>query len=168
MVFFKITGDENCLTFDPVFAKFSTTDPSIVCAVLDVKNNPEVTKNARNSSTPITGVPTLLLYINGNPHAKYGGSRNLQSIQAFVNKALESTRPPAQTNIYGGPGAPSDPRFSNMPDIGKAPSMKRVLKADPRSNPNFVDEDRDEKLMVPDSVTPWNVPWETELKEEGF
>ena len=79
--------------------------------------------------------------------------------------------PPSQHNMYGGGYAP--PRGgggsyqqgkSYMPEIGTAPSMKGVIKGYVADN-NVEDED-DSKLMVPDTVIPYNAPWEAEISEQ--
>ena len=184
-VFFRMHGCDSCAQFEPIFAKLSEIEKRVTCAILDVTQCRDVVMWSRDTSTPITAVPVLILYINGRPHAKFNGTKNISSIQAFITKALQSNpsastqQPfmpnqqvpqPSQHNIYGGNYTP--PRGgggsyqqgkSYMPEIGTAPSMKGIIKG--YAADNNVEDDDDSKLMVPDTVIPYNAPWEAEISE---
>lgn len=206
LVFFKMPSSPPCQEFEPTFAKLSGTDKRVSYGVIDVQRHKDVVLWSRNTSTPITGVPILILYLNGKPHAKFNGTKNIPSLQNFISQALQTVSAPSGQksfmpsgtgrgdNMYGG-GAPPpmDPRYQmagsqgqypggasppggtpspgkNMPEIGRAPSMKGVLKgAGPPAGysvgGNYVEDDDNPRLMVPDSVTPWNAPWEAELQQ---
>jgi hypothetical protein len=206
LVFFKMNSNESdpCRQFEPIFVQLSKTDPRISYGVLDISLHPNVVYMSRTSSTPITAVPVLILYINGVPHSKFSGNKNLPSLKNFITQALQMIptapglgqgHPGSQSqggNMYGGGPEPSQQRYQmatgpglppgpagrgakNMPEIGKAPSMKGILKgqggAPPRqgggysAGGSYVEDDDDARLMVPDTVTPWNAPWESELQQ---
>lgn len=186
-IFFKMRGCNNCAEFEPVFAQLSKMENRVACSVLDVTDqaNREVVKWSRETSTPITAVPILILYVNGRPHAKFHGTKNIQSIQGFITKALQtntpaatqSFMPPAQTNMYGGasyppnygppqeygPLPPGGRGKTYTPEIGNAPSLKGVIKG--YSGGNNVEEDEDSRLATPDTVIPHNSPWECGLSD---
>lgn len=177
-VFFKMQGCDSCAQFEPIFAQLSKVDGRVTCAILDITQYREVTMWSRETSTPITAVPILILYVNGRPHAKFGGTKNIPSIQGFITKALQTTPPTSgsQTpfmpqaahppaNLYGGynGAAPQYGGRSRMSEIGAAPSMKGMIKG--YSNGNNVEDEEDQKLLVPDTVTPYNTPWESEFKD---
>ena len=180
-VFFKMQGCDSCAQFEPIFAQLSRQEGRVNCAILDVTQNRDVVIWSRNTSTPITAVPVLILYINGRPHAKFNGTKNIPSIQGFITKALQTNpaatsqqqfmphQPPPQHNMYGGnyataaPGAPAPSGKSDMPEIGTTPSLKGIIKG--YTTGHNVEEDEDSRLAVPDTVIPYNVPWETEFHD---
>jgi hypothetical protein len=185
LVFFKMAGDPNCAEFEPIFAKLSQTEKRVSHAILDVSQYKEIVIWSRETSTPITGVPLLILYVEGRPHAKFNGTKNVTSIQTFITKALGAgaqSQPNKQfmpsNNMYGAGG--SSPGYSAPggmnhqqgnawePDIGKAPSMKGIIKGYSKggyATGNNVEEEDEMKLKIPDSVIPWNTPWEAEFQE---
>lgn len=200
LVFFKMAESDPCKIFEPVFVSLSNSDLRVAYAVLDVSRYRDVVLWSRKTSTPITGVPVLILYVNGKPHAKFNGTKNIPSLQNFITQALQTISasggqkpfsPPGRGNIYGSAppsqagdprhqmagsqgqypgGGPGGPGGKNMPDIGRAPSLKGVLKGQGNTpgysvGGNYVEDDDDSRLMVPSSVTPWNVPWEAELQQ---
>lgn len=182
LVFFKITNDNNCVEFEPVFAQLARKEQRVTCATLDVIQNRGVLNISRQTTTPINSVPVLILYVNGKPLAKFNGTRNLPSIQNFISNALQSagnTASPPQpqqqfmprqtpTNVFANQGnaAPPPGHKSYMPDIGNAPSMKGIIKGGNGGGygiGNNVEEDDEPRLMVPDTVIPHNTPWEADM-----
>lgn len=186
LVFFKMAGCNNCKLFEPVFADLSNQESRVEHAILDVTQNKEVVIWSRETSTPIQAVPVLILYINGRPHAKFNGTKNIPSVQNFITKALQSqgtSAPTQQTQFMASPAAaaaagrgggmygsaPSAAQANAshqqgkpwMPEIGTAPSMKGIVKGAgaPRG---FVEDEEDQHLLIPDSVVPHNRPWEAE------
>lgn len=185
-IFFKMKGCGSCAEFEPIFAQLSKMENRVLCAILDITDaqNREVVKWSRETSTPISAVPVLILYVNGRPHAKFLGTRSIPSIQSFITKALQtnpsagsqSFMPPAQTNMYGGYGGA--PGYGNQqdygppqagrgktyaPEIGSTPSLKGVIKG--FTGGNNVEDDEDSRLATPDTVIPHNCPWEGGLSE---
>lgn len=185
-----MSGDVNCAAFEPIFAKISRQDPRVSYAILDVSQNKSVVSWSRETSTQITAVPMLILYVNGRPHAKFNGTKNIESIQNFITKALQATggaSAPQQQfmaapTAYAGAGSvrqgvaaashaapPQGGRGSKMytPDIGKAPSMKGIIKGGGGGYAmgNNVEDDDEPRLMMPDNVVPHNAPWEAEINE---
>jgi thiol-disulfide isomerase/thioredoxin len=186
LVLFKITGDPNCSSFEPIFAKLATKEKRVTFAVLDIQQHRNIVNASHQTITPITGVPLLILYINGTPKAKYNGARTEQGINTFLNKALTDlsstpapppqqqfmthtpssasqqfhTQPEKHTNMYGGSGQQNkiyEPKFDNVP------SMKNVIRGGGgysrvNQNPGGADDDG-EKMLMPDGIIPHNKPW---------
>ncbi len=177
LVFFKIRNDPNCSKFDPVFASLSKMDPRISYAVLDVDQFKDVVAWSRTTTTPITAVPMVILYVNGRPHAKYNGTKDIPSLRSFISSALQQTPPPQPVappgggnNLYGG-GANAGTAKKFVPEMGSAPSLKGVIKGGPSptgysAGGSFVHDEEEGKLMVPDTVIPHNTPWETQHQQE--
>lgn len=183
LVFFKMQGCNNCSQFEPVFAQLSKQEGRVTCAIIDITQNRDVVLWSRSTSTPISAVPVLILYVNGRPRAKFSGTKNIPSIQAFITKALQADAvaapqtpfmahqqgpAPAQNNMYGGNYAPGNgggnfQGKSYMPEIGSAPSMKGVIKGFVSGN---VEDDDDTRLLIPDTVIPHNTPWDIRESED--
>lgn len=180
LVFFKMKSSEPCRIFEPIFSELSTIDKRVSYGILDVERYKNVVAQSRSTSTPITSVPLVILYLGGRPHAKYNGSKNVASMQTFITEMFKTQLPPKSfqapnTGMYGGPAQPNmaqvQGKNKNMPDIGRAPSMKGVLKGSQNpagysSGGNYVEDEEHPRLMIPDSVTPWNAPWEAELQND--
>ncbi len=170
LVFFKMNGDQNCNAFEPVFANLTRVERRISYGILDASSNKSLIQQSRNTTTPITAVPQLYLYVNGAPHSRFTGTKNVESLRSFINKALSLLEQPPQTNIYGsGPRPTSQTPKTYQPEV-RPPSLKGVLKGGAPANsgiglPGFVEDDSKQKLLVPDTVVPWNTPWDAELKE---
>jgi hypothetical protein len=170
VVLFKLDGCGGCNTFFPIYNKLSTINSGIHFTILNlsVDSNKKVGIMSRNSSTPIEQVPHIIFYVDGKPKAVYRGRKNLESFQSFLSKAIKKW--PASE------GSSFMPSYSNPPNRGQAgfsrhptESQRHVYMPDV-AKPNAskggyavmggVDEDDDEKLLIPDTITPHNVPWE--------
>ncbi len=172
LVLFKM-NDNNSREFEPVFVQLSRVDNRVGYAVIDINKYKNVSIQSRSTSTPITAVPILILYINGVPKGKFVGSKDVQSLRTFITKFLQAGNEPGQkqfvsaqrnvgnhgngNNMYGEPQQLGNKK-AYMPDIGSAPSLKGALK----NGINMVEDDTHQELTVPDGVIPWNRPWETD------
>ena len=131
---------------------------------------------SQETTLPIAVVPILVLYIDGKPKAKFNGKKNYGSVQefleTFLNSAMGAERGGRSMGPSGARGgfasaAPSAGRGHQgqqktwAPEIGVAPSMKGILKN--YQNPNMIDDDDDPTLLVPDTITPHNAPWEADI-----
>ncbi len=188
LVFFKMQGCVGCNAFEPVFYQLAGIEKRINYGMVDLTPNRNVINMSRQTNTPIQAVPSLIFYINGRPHAKYNGKKNIQALRGFIAKALQSAPPPV---VHQGGGAdrgshqsdafmprqgyqpqqyPGSQPKVHMPEGLKSPSMQGIVKGGGRSNYaylNPVDEEDEEKLEMPEHVTPHNMPWESGYKKIG-
>lgn len=205
LCFFKMDSCPSCKGFEPIFLRLASEEPKINYAIINLSSSRDVVSLSRKSTTQITAVPFLLLFVNGGPHAKYNGKKSIQPLKSFINKALQSAPPPNITptqgfmprggNMYDGSngGYPQSSHMApqrghagyshyggqnnqqgskvNMPEIGNAPNMKGKIKGDVSSQYSYmegeVEDDEDDKLLLPDQITPYNVPWEVNFKKIG-
>lgn len=206
LVFFKMDGCPGCTAFEPIFYQLAGQERRVNYAVINLSEAREVISMSRSTSTPIQTVPFIILYVNGNPFAKYNGKKNVAALKSFISKALSAPAPPPssqgefmpqqqapaqQAGMYGSGGyqhppmAPQrgqagfnqqhGPQQTNngkvwMPEMDKAPSLAGIVKGDGTSQYaylNDLDEDDEEKLLLPGQVTPHNVPWESSYKRVG-
>lgn len=174
LVFFKMSTCPNCASFEPIFVNLSHQENRVTHAVIDVGQYRDVAMTSKNTSTPITAVPCLILYIEGRPHSRIPGAKNVAAVRDFITKSLQAKPKAAQQQFmpsnYGGanasvkmqqvPGGQNTGK-SYVPDIGKAPSMKGIIKGarGGYSGGNNVEDEDEPKLMIPDDILPYNLPW---------
>ena len=52
--------------------------------MVNINHNPEIIQKSKQSISPITYVPDLILYVNGLPYIRYDGPNKLENIKDFV------------------------------------------------------------------------------------
>ena len=55
-----------------------------MCIRDSINHNPEIIQKSKQSISPITYVPDLILYVNGLPYIRYDGPNKLENIKDFV------------------------------------------------------------------------------------
>ena len=180
LVFFKLQECQGCAAFEPVFNQLSTEEQRVSVAVLDLTYNREIVQMSRSSTTPIQKVPCLILYVQGRPHARFKGQKDLQSLKNFITGALQAVpqqppqqssfvpqQQPPQQNMYGGSQQPQGSAF--MPDIVPPKAAINMAHYGPaQAHPSMqqqCDPDDDECLMIPKNIIPKNMPWESDYKK---
>jgi thiol-disulfide isomerase/thioredoxin len=171
LVFFKMSTCPNCAAFEPIFVNLSHQENRVTHAVIDVGQHRDVAMASKNTSTQITAVPCLVLYIDGRPHSRIAGSKNVAAVRDFITKSLQAKPKasqqqfmPSQSNGAGAGAVKMKTQpggKSYVPDIGMAPSMKGIIKGARGgfSGGNNVDEDDEPRLQIPDDIIPYNQPW---------
>lgn len=83
-----------CQQLIPIFKHIPDTISGCQFGMVNVSMNRSLISMAVNTSTPITHVPLMILYVNGKPYMKYDGRPTTKDIINFVvevsNKAFES------------------------------------------------------------------------------
>lgn len=197
LLLFKSPHCTGCQAFEPIFYNLANRDQRVQYGVVDITMSPEVIQMSRMTSHPIERTPTLFLYIDGNPYAKYNGKKNMESIISFINTIEQSGKLSSgqmaqrqfvpQGNIYGGGGGGGPPQINQSqfvgqpqpqqepkywaPEMDNGPSLQSAVKGSQNTQYAFLgnhEEDEDEeRLLLPDEVTPHNVPWEGSYKKFG-
>jgi thiol-disulfide isomerase/thioredoxin len=180
LVFFKMSSCPNCAAFEPIFVNLSHQENRVTHAVIDVGQYRDVAMTSKNTSTPITAVPCLILYIDGRPHSKIAGGKNVAAVRDFITKSLQAKPKAAQQQFmpsqnYGGansavkmqPGGGGKTNKSYLPELGMAPSMKGIIKGGRGgyAGGNNADDDDEPVLQIPEDIVPYNVPWYRDLGE---
>lgn len=178
LVFFKMTNCAGCDAFAPVFSELSVTAPGIdhfVSANVSAYRN--IVSMSRNTKTPIQTVPLIILYIDGEPYAKYTGKRTLPDVLSFITKNVKAKSHGFMQNPAHLAQAPPQPQQRGM--YGQSqynhpvmhPDMQGVRQPSrPQQQYAHMGEPEDEdeeKLLVPNQVTPHNVPWEGNYRRMG-
>jgi thiol-disulfide isomerase/thioredoxin len=192
LCFFKMDSCPGCNSFDPIFRQLSLENQNISYAIINLTSSRDIVTMSRDSTTPITSVPFLLLFINGNPHAKYNGQKTITALKSFINKALQHAPRIAENVQSFMPGQYADnknqhinpitnpshnPNYSQQgnqprfyaPDImGGVPQQNTNKFGNSQNNNSQIEEleeETDDKLTIPPNITPYNVPWELHYKK---
>lgn len=180
LVFFKMAGCPGCAQFEPVFYQLPNIERRVNYAIVDLSQQRDVVKMSRSTVTPIDTVPFIMLYADGRPRAKYTGKKRVQDIQAFLNKILPQLRqnftpqqnfaPQRGQSGFVGQAPPQAQPKVYMPEMDRGPSLQGIVRGDGSSNYSYlgdIEEEDEEKLSVPEQVTPHNTPWEGGYRKMG-
>lgn len=166
MVFFQQDGCPGCAAVFPIFERLAASDSRVSFAAIDLKYNRDVIAMSRNTSTAIQKVPSIILYANGRPHARFKGAPNYASLVGFIADVvptIQAARPTQQPSFvqqqrpaYIQPqnNAPRQQYNGGQQQQAVHPSMQQQC-----------DPDDEDCLMVPKEIIPHNMPWEAEFKK---
>lgn len=179
LVLFKMLNCPNCTQFEPIFYQLSQKDKRIHYAICDLSQFPGVTQLSQRTNYPIKAVPWIFFYSGGFPVARFKGNRNIPSIQAFVGKALQEVQnrqQRGQRSFVSPQGAPPQGAYPNQtpskywkPDMDKTPSLRGALKGNEQySYMGEGVEEEDDKIRIPEDITPHNMPWKAGYKKLGI
>lgn len=203
LVLYVMQNCAGCKAVEPIFRQLASTEPRVKYAICDLTNAREIITMSHQTKTQLQKVPCLILYINGRPHARFKGDKNIPSLRNFCSNALAAAPRQQQEfvqqggNMYGGGGGqgysqqpppsqmPSQySQQSNqtqqgqegnnkfwMPELGKTPTMTGALRGGGGGTQyaylGTVDDEDEDKLLVPEQVIPHNEPWLSQYKKMG-
>ncbi len=84
LLLFYSTQCEHCKMLTPIFKSLPGTIGGCQFGMINVSNNKSCVKMSRETISPITYVPYIVLYVNGSPFMRYNGPHVLSEIQRFV------------------------------------------------------------------------------------
>lgn len=178
LVFFKSEQCQGCATFEPVFNQLSREDQRVAYATIDLSYHRNIVQMSKSTTTMIQKVPHLILYVQGRPHARFSGERNIKGLRDFlagVLKTIPQQLPQQsqvsfiapQNNMYGGQ---SSTGHVNMPDSNPPRQAVRtamgggpVAQVHP-SMQNQCDPNDEDCMLMPSHIIPHNMPWESDYK----
>ena len=162
LVMFTMPKCRGCNTFKPKFFEIATAHPRINFALCDLANVKTLVGKSRASTTPLQSVPTLILYAEGTPRAKFKGSMQIPSVTSFIAKGL---------GAIGSNQAPAYPPQHHTLITPSQPPPPPTHGADPRRQDNSgyaslgnPEEEDDSCLLMPNGICPYNQPWSSEFK----
>jgi hypothetical protein len=202
LVLYVMQNCAGCKAVDPIFRQLANTEPRVKYAICDLTNAREIITMSHQTKTQLQKVPCLILYINGRPHARFKGDKNIPSLRNFCSNALAAAPRQQQQefvqqggNMYGGgQGYSQQPPVSQMPsqyrqqpnqaqqgqqgkdkfwmpELGKTPTMTGALRGGGGGTQyaylGTVDDEDEDKLLVPNQVIPHNEPWMSQYKKIG-
>lgn len=86
LVMFHSETCPSCVKFMPFFQKASTVFPHVKFAAINLTRNRQIIQMSQQTSTPISNVPKLVFYFNGEPKAVYNKvTYNMNDMGNFLN-----------------------------------------------------------------------------------
>lgn len=165
VVLFTMPRCRGCNAFKPTFAQLASSHTRLTFATADLAVLKSVVNISRASTTPLQSVPTLILYSDGVPRAKFKGNMNLSSVESFLAKGLTAistsaaSRHPARRTTLSNQPQPSQSMYSG----GKSGASSSPDTAPYAALGNPEEED-DTCLLLPNGICPYNQPWTQEFK----
>lgn len=90
LVLFFSTQCQYCHQFIPVFKKLPGTVGGCQFGMINISTNRSVVEKSKNTSSPLTYVPYIVLYFNGIPIMSYDGPADENNIKKFVLDIVDS------------------------------------------------------------------------------
>ena len=84
LILFYSTQCNYCKTFIPIFKKLPTSVGCCQFGMINVSHNKNCILMSRNSISPISVVPYVILYVNGRPYMRYQGPQDIKEISRFI------------------------------------------------------------------------------------
>lgn len=84
LILFYSTQCIHCKCLTPIFKSLPGTIGGCQFGMINVSNSKSCVKMSRETLSPITYVPYIILYINGSPFMRYNGPAEQSEIQRFV------------------------------------------------------------------------------------
>jgi hypothetical protein len=178
LILFKMKNCEGSRNIEPVFkqlAAHSSNKDIIKFALCDLSfgNNREIVKMSRSTRSAIQATPIIYMYANGEPRAKYScKTKDIKSLQNFIregytsitsqqSKSFVQTQGPMNNNIYGSSSSRGSGKIYK-PDIDIPQQTRGNSKQ--YNYLGAVDEEDPNEMLLPESVIPYNKPWESEYR----
>lgn len=172
LVFFKTNECPACSNFEPLFNSLSNNEKRVIFAILNLSQYKNVAKMSTVTTTPISAVPFILLYISGKPFARFTGKKDVQSLTSFIGKALGQAggggAQGQQTSVMGGqqryvaPQQPSQQQYGGpmMSAMNGNKAPVKPMSSGTGSGYTLDETDDEECLLTPDAIVPYNVAWQ--------
>ena len=84
LILFYSTQCTHCQNLIPLFKKLPGTIGGCQFGMINVSTNKKCVVMSKDTVTPITYVPYIVLYINGKPYMRYQGPQDVNEIRRFV------------------------------------------------------------------------------------
>ena len=90
LVLFYSTNCKHCNVLVPIFKKLPGNIAGCQFAMVNISTNRECIEMSKNTISPITYVPYIILFIDGRPFMKYDGPSDVGEIGRFVMEVSRS------------------------------------------------------------------------------
>lgn len=84
LILFYSTKCPHCKKLDPIFRSLPGTIQGCQFGMMNVNSNTRIVQLSKNTISPITFVPSLILHVNGRPFMRYQGPHDLENIRRFI------------------------------------------------------------------------------------
>lgn len=92
LILFYSPDCPHCGPILPLIQQLSARLHGCKYALINVKENYAAVAKSKDTSTPVTYVPTILLYYNGRPFQRYGAAYTLDNLKNFILEAAKTVR----------------------------------------------------------------------------
>ena len=91
LILFYSTHCQHCQNIIPIMKQLPGTIAGCQFGMINVSKNKKTVRMSKNTITPLTYVPYIILYYNKRPYMRYDGDINdIHEIQNFVKDVAES------------------------------------------------------------------------------
>lgn len=91
LILFYSTHCEHCKNIIPIMKQLPGTVNGCQFGMINVSKNKKTIRMSKNTITPLTYVPYIILYYNKRPYMRYDGDINdIHEIQTFVKEVADS------------------------------------------------------------------------------
>lgn len=112
LIMFYSNNCSYCDELMPIMRKLPGTLLNCTFGTIHVGNNKHIVEMSEQTSTPITFVPLVILYVDGWPYMMYKDEYALEPLQQFIIGAARTLRkpshPPSQSSALAGIGQHHD------------------------------------------------------------
>lgn len=92
LILFYSTQCPYCEPFIPIFKKLPGTVGGCQFGMINISTNRSIVEKSKNTIMPLTYVPYIVLYNNGQPIVSYDGPPNEQELKNFVMSIVQSNQ----------------------------------------------------------------------------
>lgn len=174
-VLIKMDRCEGSAAVQPIVYTLSGEERSVQYGILNISEHPDVVRMSQRSNLPIVGSPIIVFFFNHMAYARFSGKKkNLISLRSWLRKMVSEIRHlqqqhtsyqqqsfvPSQQSYPGPPRGGPPQRGGFPPGRGGMQQIPAGRQPSFQSHLQNVEDDDDQQLKMPDSVTPHNTPWE--------
>lgn len=163
-----LAPDKNCEVFDPIYNAYANKESRVKCLCVDVYQFRHIVNMSKTSNTPITSVPSLVLYLDGYPKAKIKPQTSPGALMHHVTEVMNRLQESQYASSSSSSSYNTEPVFE--PPRGGHPPTKHMKtktyapEGGRAAVPTGYVDDDDEHLLMPTDIIPYNTPWESEIR----
>lgn len=90
LVLFYSTECVHCQNLIPIFKKLPNTINNCSFGMVNISQNMGIIEKSKQTISPITYVPYILMFIDGVPYMKYNGPSQIEEIKRFIVEVVSA------------------------------------------------------------------------------
>ena len=113
LILFYSTKCPHCKNLDPIFRSLPGTIQGCQFGMINVNSNNKAVQLSKNTISPITFVPSLILHVSGRPFMRYQGPHDVDQIRRFIVEVAQKLQ---NKQKFASENVKEDPR-GRIPDF---------------------------------------------------
>jgi len=113
LILFYSTKCPHCQKLDPIFRSLPGTIQGCQFGMLNVNSNNRTVQLSKNTISPITFVPSIILHVSGRPFMRYQGPHDPEQIKRFIVEVAQKLQ---NKQKFASENVKEDPR-GRIPDF---------------------------------------------------